>query len=393
MQGNRRINLLIDYPISGSTDYRGLAFPPVLWSALQDDDRFNVYSSLDKAPKNIDIILIISAGSHRSLRDMGVHSISLSPFIKDAYARFPMLKTVLGRTLGLKKVNYYDRLLLPHREYEKRVRYLKNKYKKAKFVHRLAGSYSNIGKNYGYDKSIKRINELCDVTIHQSNYSQTLWEEGVQTIFGGSVLLRPKRSVIIPNGVNTNIFSKEGAKIELPGEIRILHVSASPNPRKGLSTVLEIANLLKENKKFVFFLIGNQANDPVCGSDISEFRNVVDIGPVMDRDKLASYYRSASIFLYPSIHDCSPNVILEAMASGLPIITEDSGGNGEIIRKKAITGGVFLRKKNPIFAMQTVVENIDTLRSGALSIIDNNYRMETMKERYADLFLEISSHR
>lgn len=392
MQSNHRINLLIDYPISGSTDYRGLAFPPVLWSALQDDDRFNVYSSLEKAPKHIDIVLIISAGSHRGLRDMDLHSISLSPFVKEAYARYPILKSVLGRTLGLKKVNYYDRLLLPHREYEKRVRYLKNKYKNAKFIHRLAGSYSNIGKNYGYDKSIKTINKLCDVTIHQSNYSRILWEEGVQTIFGRGVLLQPKRSLIIPNGVNTNIFSREGDTIDLPGEIRILHVSASPNPRKGLSTVLEIANLLKENKKFVFFLIGNQANDPVCGSDISEFQNVVSIGPVMDREKLASYYRSVSIFLYPSIHDCSPNVILEAMASGLPIITEDSGGNGEMIRKTTINGGVFLRKKNPVFAMQTVLENIDTLRNGALSIIDNNYRMETMKERYTALFLETLSH-
>jgi len=135
-------------------------------------------------------------------------------------------------------------------------------------------------------------------------------------------------------------------------------MSTSPNPRKSLATVLEIANLLKENRTFVF-LIDNQANDSVCGPDISELPNVVYIGPVMDREIFASYYRSVSIFLYPSIHGFSPNVILEAMASGLPIITEDSGGNREMIRKKSINGGVVLKKKSPVFAVQTVLENID----------------------------------
>ena len=40
--------IFIDYPISGPDDYRGLSFPPVLWSALREDNRFEVFSSLDK---------------------------------------------------------------------------------------------------------------------------------------------------------------------------------------------------------------------------------------------------------------------------------------------------------------------------------------------------------
>ena len=174
MQSNHRINLLIDYPISGSTDYRGLAFPPVLWSALQDDERFNVFSSLEKTPKNIDIVLIISAGSHRGLRDMDLHSFSLSPFVKDAYSRYPMLQTILGRTLGLKKVNYYDRLLLPHREYEKRVRYLIEFYIKI-YLQVLFTVGAFMGRSW-VDKHIKMCyNKLDEIESDYDKITRTNW--------------------------------------------------------------------------------------------------------------------------------------------------------------------------------------------------------------------------
>ena len=45
----------------------------------------------------------------------------------------------------------------------------------------------------------------------------------------------------------------------------------------------------------------------------------------MDRNKIASYYKGAKIFMFPSEEDCSPNVVIEAMACGLPILTTNSG--------------------------------------------------------------------
>ena len=40
----------------------------------------------------------------------------------------------------------------------------------------------------------------------------------------------------------------------------------------------------------------------------------------------ADWYRSADVFALPSDFDNSPNVVLEAMASGLPVVTTDVGG-------------------------------------------------------------------
>jgi glycosyltransferase involved in cell wall biosynthesis len=43
------------------------------------------------------------------------------------------------------------------------------------------------------------------------------------------------------------------------------------------------------------------------------------------------FYRSADVFALSSTFDNSPNVVLEAMASGLPVVTTDVGGVREYV--------------------------------------------------------------
>ena len=136
----------------------------------------------------------------------------------------------------------------------------------------MDGSYQTICKVYGYDKTVKFLNDKAHLTIHQSNYSKKLWENKNETIFGKSIKLKPKKSIIINNGVDTNIFKPKKITKQKKSTWKILHVSASSNPKKGLYKILEIAYSLKENNKFKFLLIGNQINDPVCGGDIKYFK-------------------------------------------------------------------------------------------------------------------------
>lgn len=386
----KRRRVLIDYPVTTSEDYLGVSFPPVLYSALKEDPEFEVYSSRDNVQEDLDVLVIISGGSHRSIRNMRIDSFSFKTLLKALYQRFQRLPLVIGRFVSLSAVKYYDHLAFRNYEYEKKITRILKKNKSLKVIHRLDGSYSNICKRYGYDQTVKIINRVADVTIHQSEYSRVVWEEGVPTIFGQSVVLLPRKSVVIPNGVDTDLFSPHGADIDLPGKTKILHVSASPNPRKGLYKVLELAKLLSANSEIQFFLVGNQANDPVCGQDIEKFENVTYLGPTNSRQELSSIYRSADIFLFPSENDCSPNVILEAMACGLPVITIDSGGNRELIEKRDLVGGLVLNPKNPVMAVQIMVEHYEKYQRDALEIVDRYHRKEIMKQRYVELIRELT---
>ena len=51
--------------------------------------------------------------------------------------------------------------------------------------------------------------------------------------------------------------------------------------------------------------------------------------------ELAAAYASADIFAFPSTTDTFGNVILEAQASGLPVVVSDSGGPKELVADKA----------------------------------------------------------
>jgi glycosyltransferase involved in cell wall biosynthesis len=50
--------------------------------------------------------------------------------------------------------------------------------------------------------------------------------------------------------------------------------------------------------------------------------------------ELATAYASADIFVFPSTTDTFGNVILEAQASGLPVVVSDSGGPKELVTHK-----------------------------------------------------------
>jgi glycosyltransferase involved in cell wall biosynthesis len=49
-------------------------------------------------------------------------------------------------------------------------------------------------------------------------------------------------------------------------------------------------------------------------------------------ERLAELYASADVFFFPSVSETFGNVVLEAMASGLPCVIADSGGSKDFIR-------------------------------------------------------------
>ena len=72
----------------------------------------------------------------------------------------------------------------------------------------------------------------------------------------------------------------------------------------------------------------------------TEFRTKVEFIETMKHDDIAAIYQNAHLFVLPSLEESLANVILEAMASGLPIITTNTGaaelidGNGVIVDRK-----------------------------------------------------------
>ncbi len=61
-------------------------------------------------------------------------------------------------------------------------------------------------------------------------------------------------------------------------------------------------------------------------------QDVIFIGPT---ERVREFYAAADIFALPTIYDPFSNACLEAMASGLPVITSRANGAAELLREGA----------------------------------------------------------
>jgi glycosyltransferase involved in cell wall biosynthesis len=80
------------------------------------------------------------------------------------------------------------------------------------------------------------------------------------------------------------------------------------------------------------------------------------LGPVTG-DRKVSLYRSAELFVCPSRREPFANVILEALASGLPVVAADVGGNPELVTPEV--NGLLCRPESPTAIAAAIQQLLD----------------------------------
>jgi len=103
--------------------------------------------------------------------------------------------------------------------------------------------------------------------------------------------------------------------------------------RKGTYDILKAVKLvLKEVPDAMFYLAGDGDIDKVAGICRKQGMEMnVHVLGWLDRPGLLDAFSKATIFLLPSYHEGLPIAIMEAMASGLPVISTKVGGIPEAI--------------------------------------------------------------
>ena len=178
---------------------------------------------------------------------------------------------------------------------------------------RVDGSAVDYGSNPDADREQARVNLLADVTIFQSEYSRYSTREKFPVVAGDGP--------VIYNPVDLERFRPDGPTIDLPaGRPRVGCASWSTNRRKGTWLIDEIAAAHPD----VTFVLGGRFDQVV------ERPNVIRLGH-LDRDAMAAMMRSCDLFLNLSENDPCPNVVIEALASGLPVLYRNSGGVPELV--------------------------------------------------------------
>lgn len=142
-----------------------------------------------------------------------------------------------------------------------------------------------------------------------------------QTIYNGV------DSIFLNNNDPSEAFDKKTSVL------RIITV-ASLIPRKNISFILSaLALCRKKGLKFEYVIVGS-------GEELTKLKTLAEkklisehvtfLGSLEPKD-VAKELSKASVFLTSSKHEGRPNVVLEAMASGLCVLASDIAGHRELI--------------------------------------------------------------
>ena len=147
---------------------------------------------------------------------------------------------------------------------------------------------------------------------------------------------RNVKTDIIYNGVNVEDFSPRDNREN--GEIVLLTV-ARLIKRKGIDDLIRaVPAIVKAHKNIKLRIIGegNMENELKALAQKLEVAKYIEFLGYVPHDEIATYYSSSDIFVLPSKNEGMSNTVLEAMASGLPIITTDTGGTRELMDDNGI---------------------------------------------------------
>ena len=158
-------------------------------------------------------------------------------------------------------------------------------------------------------------------------------------------------SFLMRRGIDTNLFSPL-RRVRSDREFVIGYVGRL-SPEKNVRLFSQIERALTEAgcTDYRFLIVGE-------GSERAWLRSALqrsELPGILRGEELARAYASMDVFVFPSSTDTFGNVVLEAMASGVPAIVTSEGGpkflvtpgqNGEIVSAPAGFAEVILNLRN-----------------------------------------------
>ncbi len=217
---------------------------------------------------------------------------------------------------------------------------------------------------------------------------------------------------VIPNGVDLVRFGPVLTKQEkndiraslnlCPGDKMVITIGAV-HPRKGSDLLLEAwVPLSKRFPEAHLFIIGLRKD--LSYPELSDFKNkiesLVSAAGAPDRihfpgrvSNVTDYLQASDVFVFPSLREGVPNVVLEAMASGLPVIltpfiglSDDFGQPGQ---------HYLLVEHNPDSLAVAMTELLDNgemrqnLGDRARTLMGRTMDLEKVLDRYATLYRDL----
>jgi glycosyltransferase involved in cell wall biosynthesis len=195
----------------------------------------------------------------------------------------------------------------------------------------------------------------------------------------------------IPYGIDTDIFMPRNKTVAretlgIPQHLKVIMFVADwmDNHRKGLDLLAEAIKELSLRRDLGVISMGRSASTPKLPGQH------FPVGYLSNERLLSLVYSAADLLVCPTREDNLPNVILEAMSCGLPVVGFDVGGLPDMIRQGE---NGFLAPREDVRELCNAIAAIldeDMTRSrmsqSAREIASREYAIDVQAQRYFQLY-------
>lgn len=153
--------------------------------------------------------------------------------------------------------------------------------------------------------------------------------------------ISPEKIAVIRNGIDREVFyprDRDDARrrLGLDPEDRILLCVAALVPVKGIDRLIAAMALLKAaepESRLKLLVIGEGSERRALESQIAtlNLQDCIRLLGAKPQNELADWYSAADLFCLASHREGHPNVVVEALACGLPVVAANVGGVAELV--------------------------------------------------------------
>ncbi|HEX9654876.1 MAG TPA: glycosyltransferase [bacterium] len=202
--------------------------------------------------------------------------------------------------------------------------------------------------------------------------------------------------MVIPYGVDLSLYHVGRnpalkASLGIPAESPVVGVVARLHPQKGHRYLIEAArSIVASHPKVHFVFVGDGEMRPELEKQVHKHHLKEHFHLLGFRDDVKDLLKTFDIFVLPSLYEGLPNVVLEAMATGLPVVATAVDGTAELIVDNE-TGFLLPPKNPPELASKIVFLLDDAGRRKRFGVkgrerVELNYSLEKQVNSFQKLF-------
>jgi glycosyltransferase involved in cell wall biosynthesis len=219
-----------------------------------------------------------------------------------------------------------------------------------------------------------------------------------------STLFKNCRVDVIPNGLDIDIF-KPTAKVKAKRDLGInpeattmlFGAISHTKKRKGFQQLCEAIDFCRRNEKFAELIRTGKVRMITFGAADSSMRQVgipaFSLGYIDSDKRLALVYSAADFLVLPSLEENLPNIMVECLSCGTPVIAFETGGIPEAVRhgQTGYLAAAFNTDEMGRYILNLIFrpEIRKRMSVSARELAESNFSLQVQTDRYLKLFSDL----